>query len=972
MPTRIHVVFVHGLFSDAGTWGKFKDLIAKDRDIKRRVTVHPFGYDSPKIRLRPDRRIADVDDIADRLGAYLRHQCADGAPVVLVSHSQGGLIVQRFLARRLWRNRGGELARIKHIVMYSCPNTGSGFFLFLRKALVFWRNVQERGLRPLSTRAVLEAQQTVLERVVGAKEVSDSECPIPISAFGGETDNVVPAMIATNPWGGETIEGDHFSIVKPANREAESYVVLRAVLRDVIAAQAAASNAPDTPGPLPAPASQSVELGEDSSGELPREEEGIFSVALPHKDGRLHGEARRQIVSDIVSSRSGVDVLVGPGGSGKSRLALEIATQAVDRGHRVWWVRVNQLSACMREVARELGIPDSQADEAWRGGGPHHRSQTDLVWRFLNASAEPWLIVFDNADEPQLRLAPRGGAVKDGTGWLRPPKCANGMVVVTSRINNKDAWGDWSRVRRVPRLDDTDGASMLIERTGPGAGTTEQARLLSRELGGLPLALRTAAKYIQSVRESGVSLGANDIRDFETYRKAWARRSASPVGPRMDGDEETLGLEKIVDEVYGISLGLLERRGLPQAAPLLKAFACLNIAPIPYKRLLGGQAPARSPLWPEFTMPRRIEAIMGLRDLDLIEADRARDGFLTLHPVVHTILRADEDVRRRSADYYALDVNMLLDAVRDHDPDYPDAWAVWPTVTPHAIEVTRSILRADGPTDDRSVLTSALELARLTVRYLLVAGHLTPARTLLLPIIDQCESFGFHRDDREILGLRHEKARIDLETGELKAAEEELIDVIARRAEILTDRHHDTLASRHKLARAILEQDRAAEAEEILRSVVEDEKGVRGAKHADTMVVRHTHGRALLALGELTKAEAHLREILEIRLEKWAPGTPETLHVRETLGRTLLGQEKVDEALAMIDSGLRDARQPLDSHPVMRLRYVRAQALLMRDQVEEATDALNSLLADQRRVLDDAHREVRLTKDLLNRMDHDL
>ncbi|MFG2552205.1 alpha/beta fold hydrolase [Streptomyces sp. NPDC048581] len=959
MSANTHVIFVHGLFSNADTWKKFTALLAKDRELRRRVTVRCFGYDSPKIRLRPDRRIADVDDIADRLGSYVRHQCADGAPIVLVSHSQGGLVVQRFLARRLWHHRGGELAHIKHIVMYSCPNNGSGFFLFLRKALLFWRNVQERELRPLSTRAVLEAQRTVLQRVVNAKTASDSECPIPISAFGGQTDNVVPAVNATNPWGGETIEGDHRSIVKPADRAAESYVVLKKILREVVAAQEA-PQPPDAPAALPAPAPQPAEL--------PGEEEGPFSVALPHKDGRLHGRARQQIVSDIVTSGSGVHVLTGPGGSGKSRLALEIAAQAVARGRLVWWVRVNQLSACMREVARELGIPDSQADEAWRGD----RSQTDLVWRFLNAAEKPWLIVFDNADEPEARLAPRGGSVKDGTGWLRPPEGGNGMIVVTSQVNNRDIWGDWSQVRRVPRLDDTDGASMLIERTGPGAGTTEQARLLSHELGGLPLALRTAAKYIRSVRESGVSLGANDIRDFETYRKAWARRSTSPPGSRKNGDDESLGLEKIVDEVYGISLGLLERRGLPQAAPLLKALACLNIAPIPYRRLLRGEAPTRSALWTEFTTNQRIEAIMGLRDLDLIEVDHTRADFLTLHPFVHTILRADQDVQRRSTDYYALNVHMLLDAIRDHDPDYPDAWTVWPTVAPHTIEVTRSILRADGPTDDRSVLTSALELARLTVRYLLVAGHLAPARTLLLPMIEQCEAFGFHRDDREILGLRHEKARIDLETGELEASEAELKAVIARRTEILTDRHHDTLASRHKLARAILEQDRAPEAEKILRSVVEHEKGVRGPEHADTMVVRHTHARALLALDSLAEAETHLREILEIRLRKWAPGTPETLHVRESLGCALLEQLKVDEAFAMIDSGLRDARQSLDSHPVMRLRYVRGKALLMRGQVEEATTALNSLLADQVRVLGEAHREVRLTRYLLNRMDENL
>ncbi|MFI5799298.1 alpha/beta fold hydrolase [Streptomyces sp. NPDC051677] len=943
-PDRIHVIFVHGLFSSAGVWKSFTELLAADEELRDRIDVQPFPYNSPRLRLRPDRRIADIDDIADRLGTWLRGNCSDGAPVVLVTHSQGGLIVQRLLARTLWRGRGHELARIQHIVMYACPHNGSGFFLYLRKMLMFLNHPQERALRPLSNRALLESQRTVLEKVVRPTGKSDTECSIPISAYGGQTDNVVPAVTATTPFpDGGVIEGDHFSIVQPQDKNAESYSVLRSVLWEIAAESPAAFAAEPEPEPESDP-----------------EPEPPLSITLPLMDGKLHGEERRRIISSVVSSAPGVHVLAGAGGSGKSRLALEIATQAADRGRRVWWVRVNQLSACMRAVARELGIPDSQADVAWK-----RRSQADLVWRFLNESPQPWLIVFDNADEPQ-RLGPGGGAVKDGTGWLRPPRGSNGLVVVTSRVLNQDVWGTWSQVREVPRLDERDGAALLIECAGAEAGTREQARHLSSQLGGLPLALRTAAKYIQSVRENKVSLGSTDIRDFQSYGRAWARNFASPAGIRGDGGT-LLGLEKIVDEVCGISLRLLERT-LPQAGPLLRAFACMNIAPIPYRRLLGGTATVQSPLWAEFTVAQRDEVITGLQDLGLIEPDRLRAGFLSLHPVVHAILRDDPDVHRRSADYYDLAVRMLLDAVHEQDPDYPESWPVWEPVMPHAIEVTRSVLRADGPTDARGVLDGALELARLTSRYLLVAGHLGLARELVSPIIDACDSFGSDPDDREILGLRHEKGRIFLEAGELPSAEAELRAVAARRKEIF-----DTLASLHKLARAILEQEnRAPEAEEILRKVVHDERSVRGEEHADTMVVRHTLGRALLAQGRAAEAETHLREILAIRLRKWEPGTPETLHARETLARSLLEQEKVDEAVTVIDAARRDARQPDDSHPVMRLRYCAAYALLLQGRVDEAGALLTSLLADQRRVLGESHPEVRLTQTLLDRIRKDL
>lgn len=236
--TRVHLVLVHGLFSSAKVWKAFQALIASDPDLCDWVSVHPFQYDSPFVRLRPDRRVAETDDVADQLGTFLETELADAERIVLVTHSQGGLVVQRFLARKLWTGEGRDLARIKHFTMFSCPNTGSGFFLTVRKALKLWRNPQEKQLRPFD-RAVTEAQRTVLSAVVHGREYGDQECPIPVRAYGGSADDVVPPVVARGvfPKGG-VVTADHFSIIQPEDRSAASYMAVRGALLEVARAAA--------------------------------------------------------------------------------------------------------------------------------------------------------------------------------------------------------------------------------------------------------------------------------------------------------------------------------------------------------------------------------------------------------------------------------------------------------------------------------------------------------------------------------------------------------------------------------------------------------------------------------------------------------------------------------------------------------------------------------------------------------------
>src|SRR6267154_2674849 len=116
------------------------------------VVLDLFTYASPKILFNPLRRIPDFGDVASGLATVLRkdERFNGRSCIVLVGHSQGGLIIQRMLVDAVRAGRANEeLARIRGVVLLATPNAGSELFLSARRALgPLWRNPQERTLRP--------------------------------------------------------------------------------------------------------------------------------------------------------------------------------------------------------------------------------------------------------------------------------------------------------------------------------------------------------------------------------------------------------------------------------------------------------------------------------------------------------------------------------------------------------------------------------------------------------------------------------------------------------------------------------------------------------------------------------------------------------------------------------------------------------------------------------------------------------
>lgn len=229
------------------------------------------------------------------------------------------------------------------------------------------------------------------------------------------------------------------------------------------------------------------------------------SVAVPL--GRLPLEVRgRDELLQRLRSQQGLVVLAGMGGVGKSTVAAELA-RLEQHERLVWWVSVTDASSVVGGVvtiARRLGASRTDLERlaAGRGDAP------DRLWGLLARAPRRWLLVFDNADHPDV-LAGDSEQVGNGTGWARATE--RGLVLVTSRHTDPVTWGRQAQVHRLDPLSDREAARVLLD-LAPRAGDHEQAESLGRRLGGLPLALHVAGNVLGS--------GISRWTSFAAYQQA--------------------------------------------------------------------------------------------------------------------------------------------------------------------------------------------------------------------------------------------------------------------------------------------------------------------------------------------------------------------------------------------------------------------------------------------------------------------
>ncbi len=350
-------------------------------------------------------------------------------------------------------------------------------------------------------------------------------------------------------------------------------------------------------------------------------------------------------------------------GVGKTQLALKYAER-----HRQDYAAGLWVSAASREtlqsdfaaLATTLNLPEqNEADQD---------KIVAAVRRWLDTTDQAWLLILDNADEPELLQ-----------GFL---PSGRGHCLLTTRPHDVHALAPAERVKA---MESADGALLLLRRAGrlrpdqpldaAPAKDRDQALALAEELGGLPLALDQAGAFVAT---TGVSLAE--------YLDLYQQR-----GQQLRAKRGSLHLEHpSVTVTFTLAFEQVAERN-PAAVELLRACAFLHPDAIPGELLSEGAPEWGEPLataladsleWPEL--------LATLNRFSLIVRDPDAHT-LSLHRVVQAVLRdeLDEDNQRRWAER----------AVRAVDRSFPSVefsnWSQCERLLPQAQAATSWIERWD-------------------------------------------------------------------------------------------------------------------------------------------------------------------------------------------------------------------------------------------------------------------------------------
>ncbi|MEV6871413.1 tetratricopeptide repeat protein, partial [Amycolatopsis sp. NPDC051128] len=528
------------------------------------------------------------------------------------------------------------------------------------------------------------------------------------------------------------------------------------------------------------------------------------SVAVPPDIiGGEHLRGRGRVVQDLLNSFEDAGdgerslLLHGLGGSGKTSIAAAVGRKLSAEGVDVWWVSAvdrARLVAGMHAVGRLIGASteELQADDA-----------AEAIWRRLNTQTQRWLLVVDNADDPEVFDVTADGVVW-ADGWIRPVLNHRGLVLVTSRRSGGRTHAG-PRLRQIPvdMLDPADGAQVLLD-LAAGRGDIKAACALSERLGGLPLALKAVGLYLaKSVDDLWV-----DDDAVITYQDFHAALDLGRTDLMRTAPQHQAGSTgPVVDEVWRMAIRLLEKRGLSLAGPFMRLLAHFAPAPLPYRNILRQHALFDSPVFAGLDREQAGSLLHESADLGLFSltaaaaltpADAAMP-VLQLHPLMRDASHRYLDPLHGDDDYLTTAARLLVGSVAgepDWSPQDHTRWRFWTLLAPHAFHLLPAVARTDI---DQTLVDRVAHTVDLAARHLYVRGLRAQAEAEYQSMLRAC-SRALGDEHERTLAARHGIAFVAAGKGDFAAAQAEYEVVLDLRRKTLGENHPDTLTTRHNLA----------------------------------------------------------------------------------------------------------------------------------------------------------------------------
>lgn len=575
---------------------------------------------------------------------------------------------------------------------------------------------------------------------------------------------------------------------------------------------------------------------------------------------------REKILEDLhsaltkTSATALTQAISGLGGLGKTQTAIEYAYRYRDDYKYVFWVRADshlELSTGFVEIARLLDLPEKDA-----------QSPDDTV-RAVNQWLENksgWLLIFDNADAPELLKGFR-------------PRNAKGHVLLTSRAQVFDTLGIVKPIE-IEVMSPEEALEFLVTRTGrddKNAAETKAAEQLAEELGYLPLALEQAGAFIKAKKAR-----------FQDYIASYSKRRLELLkesGPVAGEYPES------VATTWSINFQEVEKVS-EAASDLLRASAFLSPDRIPLELIAEGKTelgPALSAALADVDDdPLALNQVFEpLTRYSFIRLDSDLQTY-SIHRLVQEVLKdgMDVDTQKLWAERTIRALNQAFPYIEFNN------WPLCERLLPHAKATAKLIEKWDITFEE------AVRLLNQAAYYSYYRGQYTDAEPLFKRSQVICEKT-LGPDHPNVATILNNLASLYRIQDKYTEAEPLFKRSLAIREMTLGPDHPDVAVSLNNLAVFYRVQDKYTEAEPLYKRSQAIREKALGPDHPDVANSLNNLGALYHVQGKYTEAEPLLKRSLAICEKALGPDHPTVAVVLENYSDLLRATKREAEAAKM-------------------------------------------------------------------------
>jgi tetratricopeptide (TPR) repeat protein len=682
---------------------------------------------------------------------------------------------------------------------------------------------------------------------------------------------------------------------------------------------------------------------------------GVFGVSMPTTYGEGKESAQKRLQAEVEAAGSAQSIIpfsqndrfvgreaqlaeleaklsdeqttttlaiVGPGGIGKSQLALEVAhrTRRKNKDCSVFWIDASDKDSLFRSfasIAQKLSIPGWNDDQT---------DTKQLIERCLaDISGRQCLLIFDNAEDTALRSSALSTVeTTDLINYLPQSKLCS-IIFTTTNSNTAKTLAPQNVIELQELAPDLAQRMLQSHLVRPLLSSEhEEAKLLLGELSYLPLALVQAAACINA--------GGITLREYRSQLDDHKEPAIEHSSGFSEGNIQDHGTGDPVATTLIHSINHI-RRDNALAADYLFLAACVDRKDISVDLF-------------EATSPRAREDAIKVLDRYALVTRRPAESALDLHRLVHRALHERLLVEGRLGQFAQHAITQLLRVFPDNDHGNRSKWR---RLLPH-VQYALSHSQADDDEDRK------LDLARKCAMALYSDGRYEEAEELEKQVM---------QTTKRVLGDEHPDTLTSInnlastysDQGQWKEAEELQVQVMKTRKRLLGDGHPDTLTSMNNLALTYKNQGQWKESEELQVQVMQTTKRVLGDEHPNALTSMNNLAMTYLYQGRWKEAEELQVQVMQTRKRVLGDEHPDTLTIMNNLALTYSDQGQWKEAKELQVQVMQTRKRVLgDEHPDT-LTSMNNLALVYSDQGQwkEAEELQVQVMQTTKRVLGDEH-----------------